>query len=106
VGVHVGRIEGTKSSADLVTIVLVGGDMDAEEATEAAARVVWSELPLRFDTLVMEHAGQRYEVGYGDLQANFGPRPANLDDISIREVVSAELIVRRTRRNARGPSGA
>ena len=88
-GVHVGRVEGTKLSEDLATVVLVGVDMDAEEATEVAARVVWSELPLRFERLVMEYDGQRYEVGYAELEARFGPRADGLDDVAIRDVVGA-----------------
>jgi hypothetical protein len=88
-GVHIGRVEGTRLSKDLATMVLVGGDMDAEETTEVAARVVWSELPMRFDTLVMEYDGQRYEVGYAELEARFGPRADGLDDVAIREVVGA-----------------
>lgn len=90
-GVHVGRVEGTKLSEDLATIVLVGGDMDAEESTEVAARVVWSELPMRFDRLVMEYDGQRYELGYVELEAHFGPRAEGLDDIAIRDVIGAGL---------------
>jgi hypothetical protein len=90
-GVHVGRVEGTKLSEDLATMILVGGDLDAEEATEVAARVVWDELPMRFDTLVMEYDGQRYEVGYAELEARFGPRADGLDDVVIRDVIGAGL---------------
>ncbi|MFD7311339.1 hypothetical protein [Promicromonospora sp. NPDC059942] len=90
-GVHIGRIEGTKKSEDLATMVLIGGDMDAEEATETAAQVVWDELPMRFDTLAMEYDGQRYEVGHAELEARFGPRADGLDDVAIRDVIGTGL---------------
>lgn len=84
-GVHVGRVVGDGAADDIVTVVLVDDHIDAERATETGARVVWDKLPLKFDTLVIEYVGRRYEIGYAELEASLGPRPGNLDDFSIRE---------------------
>ncbi|MFJ3404140.1 hypothetical protein [Promicromonospora sp. NPDC090134] len=89
-GVHVGRLEGGKVSEDVVTVVLVGGGMANEDATQAAARVVWDELPLPFDTLVMDYNGQSYRLEYREIERHFGPRPDGLDDISIRDAIGEE----------------
>jgi hypothetical protein len=90
-GVHVRHFEGTKLSEDRVEVVLVGDPMDQAAAREAAATLIWNELPMRFDRLLIEHQGVVTVVSYAELETQLGPRPAGMDDQSVIALLGAEI---------------
>ncbi|GAA2220660.1 hypothetical protein GCM10010413_09990 [Promicromonospora sukumoe] len=90
-GVHAGRreyLQHPEESVDVVTIVLLHDSMDSDTARKTAATVVWNELPMRFDILAIEYRGEVWEIEYGWLANELGPRPAGLDDTSVGDHVA------------------
>jgi hypothetical protein len=55
---------------------------------EQAARIIWTTLPVRFDTLAVVLDGQATAFTYGGLERQFGPRNPSLD----RRQVDAEVV--------------
>ncbi|WP_129785844.1 hypothetical protein [Promicromonospora panici] len=90
-GVHVRHFEGTKRSEDRVEVVLVGDPMDDDAAREGAATLIWNELPVRFDTLLIEYQDEVTVASYAELEAQLGPRSAGMDDQSIIALLGAEI---------------
>jgi hypothetical protein len=56
-------------------------------AAETAAGVVWRNLPVRFDQLVVSLGGQVSTFGYEELAGRFGPRDSSLDGKQVDEQV-------------------
>ena len=56
-------------------------------APEAAAKVVWETLPVRFDQLIVAIGVATTPYSYEELTGRFGPRDASLDGKQIDEQV-------------------
>ncbi|MBA3302664.1 MAG: hypothetical protein H0U26_02185 [Acidimicrobiia bacterium] len=61
--------------------------LDRTEAENRAAEIAWTEFPRRFDTLTVELNGGSRAFDRQELEAQFGPRPAGLDDKELEDDV-------------------
>jgi hypothetical protein len=67
-------------------VARVGADPGGP-AVETAAGVVWRNLPVRFDQLVVTLGGEVSTFGYEELAGRFGPRDPSLDGKQVDEQV-------------------
>jgi hypothetical protein len=70
---------------DIVVRDYGGGPSDPLQRIGEIETEVWTNEPIRFDRLVIENytgTKTRFTIGYQDLQASLGPRPAEVDALT------------------------
>jgi hypothetical protein len=79
---------------DILVVYAGGGSDNALEAIHRIESLVWAGERWRFDTLTIQNGdASPITVGYPDLQASLGPRPAGYDAASIKSVFAAAAAV-------------
>lgn len=76
---------------DRALVVVLGSSMDDTIARDTVADIVWTKLPIRFDRLLIEYEGRFTDHTYSDLEEEYGPRPADLDNRSMDEVIGFQF---------------
>jgi hypothetical protein len=76
-----------RSSPDTILVRYAGGPLlDQTDAADRVAAVVWTHEGVRFQTLTIEANGARASSSYQELADRFGPRPTQLDALTIADV--------------------
>ena len=75
------------SSSGTILVRYVGGPyLDQADALERVAAVVWTHEAVRFQTLSIQSDGPPKSVSYQELVDRFGPRPSQLDSLTIADL--------------------
>ncbi|MGI5127585.1 hypothetical protein ACQEVB_12305 [Pseudonocardia sp. CA-107938] len=83
----------SKNGHDVVTVRAEGHDtLRGDDAFDRAARIVWQELPLRFDELQVTIAGETARAARQDLEDAFGSRNPALDQRSIGQEIGGGFV--------------
>jgi hypothetical protein len=94
---------------DVVVRDYGGGPNDPLQRTREIETEVWAQEPIRFDRLVIEnHPGTktRFTIGYQDLQASLGPRPAAVDALTPGTMLALATVFPRPAGSSRTPSSS
>jgi hypothetical protein len=74
---------------DIVVVYDGGGPADPVEAIRQIQGTVWGLERVRFDRLVIQNGNQApLVVGYADLEASIGPRPAGFEALTLQDVAA------------------
>jgi len=78
----------SRNGRDTVEVAFSGHrSLQGDPAIDRAAEIVWDELPLRFDELVVTTGGDSFSMERPDIEAAFGPRKPALDERSIGQEI-------------------
>jgi hypothetical protein len=78
----------SSNGRDIVEVTTSGHQtLDTEQARDRAAKLVWNELPLRFDEIAVTIGGHRKRVDRQGLEGALGPRNPALDKRSIGQEI-------------------
>jgi hypothetical protein len=76
-----------RSSPDTILVRYAGGpSLDQPDAAERVAGVAWTHEGVRFETLTIQANGASVTYSYQELADRFGPRPSQLDALTIADV--------------------
>lgn len=79
-------------SPDTILVRYAGGpSLDQPDTVERVADIVWAHEGVRFQTLTIQGSSTSVSLSYQELAGRLGPRPSQLDSITIAELDSITI---------------